>query len=211
MAITEGTKLRISLYATFHGQQCMNVWYYNVTGTFTGISAGAVGNAWWQRVKTDYRALVDVAFSNVFEKVLVTDVSEALGEYGEYSIPTGERVGTRSVASASGMPPFVAAGARLSVATRVTRPGQKRFAWVLEQDTSGPSVSTTYIDLANAVLAKAAVAGTLGVPALGMDLQPIVARVDPTTRVVTAWQPITGYTVSPTLTSQVSRKMGRGA
>lgn len=211
MAITENTKLQMSVFARFHGQLTMNVWYYNVSGTFSGIGAAAVAEAWWQHVKAAYRGLVDVAFSTTFEKVLCVNVSESLGEYGEYSIPTAERVGTRVVAGAVGMPPFVAAGARLAVGTRTTRPGQKRFGWVLESDSSGPSLGSEYITLANALLAKAAAQGTLGAPALGMILDPIVARLDPTSGLVTAWQNVTGYTVNPTTTSQVSRKMNRGA
>jgi len=210
MAITEGTLLQISVNYTLYLQQMMNVWTYEVGGTFSGITAGAVANAYWQRVKASYRGLISTDFGAAFSKVVVADASDPTGDYGEYSIPSSERTGTRSTSSSNGMPPFVAAGVRLAVATRVTRPGQKRFPGLMESDSAGENVDPGFITLVNAIMDAATVSVTLGSPALGMDLNPIVIKRDPATGSVLATEPVTGYTVNTRSTSQVSRKVGRG-
>jgi hypothetical protein len=211
MAITEGTLLRVSLSGLIYNQLVMNVWTYEVGGTFSGIEAGAVANAWWQRVKTPYRALVGTAFGAVFSKVIVADMENPLGDYGEYAVPVAERSGTRSNGSENGMPGFVAAGVRLSVATRVTRPGQKRFPWLMENDSAGSGLESGFSTLVATLMDAATVNVTLGAPALGMDLNPVVVRLDPATGLPVAYQPVVGYSINTSTTSQVSRKIGRGA
>lgn len=210
MAITEGTKLRVSLVGAWYDQLVMNVWTYQVGGTFSGISAGAVAEAWWNHVKDEYRAMVASGYGNAFERVIVADMDNPAGDYGDFSIPTAERVGTRSAGSAQGMPPYAAAGVRLSVATRVTRPGQKRFGWLLETDAAGPGLDPVFAGLVADVMDAATVGVTLGAPALGMDLDPIVVRLDPVTGLPVAAQSVTGYAINTNTTSQVSRKIGKG-
>jgi hypothetical protein len=211
MAITEGTKLEISVEAALYSQQVMNVWTYEVGGTFSGISAGSVAHAYWNHVKTTYRALVSTEFGPTFTRVLVKDLSDPTGDYGEYGVPVNERAGTRSATGVQGMPGFAAAGVRLTVATRVTRPGQKRFPFLLEDDSAGYGLTSGFTTLVNALMTAATVSVTLGAPALGMDLNPIVVRRDPTTGAVTAFQQVTGFAINPNTTSQVSRKIGRGS
>lgn len=211
MAITEGTLLQMTVAGFMYSQQVMNVYTYEVAGTFSGITAGAVANAWWNHVKTPYRALASTVFGVAFDKVIVRDMGDPLGEYGEYAIPTAERTGSRDTGATNGMPGFVAAGVRLGVGTRVTRPGQKRIAWLTETDSAGTALDAGFASLVNTLMAAAISNITLGSPAVGMALHPVVVRVDPTTRLPVAHQPITGYAVNTFTTSQVSRKVGKGS
>lgn len=211
MAITEGTKLEISLEGRWVTDTVMNVYQYEVGGTFSGISAGAVANAWWQHVKSAYRAIVTSASDVAFVRVLCKDLSDPSGDYGEYSIPTAEAAGTRSASGIQFLPHFNAAGVRLSVATRVTRPGQKRIPWLLEDDSQSGVLSSGMTSLLTTLFDAIIPDFTLGAPALGMDLNAIVVRKDPTTGLVTAYQPVTGYSINPYVTSQVSRKPGQGS
>lgn len=211
MTITEGMLLRVSMQGLLYNQLVMNVWTYSVAGTFTGVEAGAVAQAWWNHVKTPYRALVGTAFGAAFTRVIVADMEDPTGDYGEYAVPTAERPGTRSNGSENGMPGFVAAGVRLTVATRVTRPGQKRIPWLMENDSSGSGLESGFSTLVSTLVTACTTIPSLGAPALGMSLQPVVVRLDPATGLPTANQNVTGFSINTSTTSQVSRKIGRGA
>ena len=210
MAITEGNILEIAVKQASFSQTIMNVFNYEVTGTFTGISAGAVGNAWWQAVKASYRGIIASPYANYFQEVSVRVIDTPTGDYGVYSVPSGEKDGTRSYAGTDYQPTFLAVGARLTVDTRVTRPGQKRFGGLMEGDVSNSVLAGAVITAVEGFLDVACVGTlTLGSPALGMDLLPVVVRKNPDGTPNT-YQAITGRVVNNYVTSQVSRKLGRG-
>lgn len=211
MAVTEGNLIEVVVKQVAFQQQILNTWTYLVTGTFSGISAGAVANAYWQAVKATYRGVIADAYNPYFSAITVRVLDDPLGDYGEYSIPTGERAGTRVGGGGDLAPVFLATGVRLTVDTRVTKPGQKRIGGLMEGDITNGVVSGSVITTIDALMSVAA-AGvlTLGVPALGMDLLPVVVRKDPTTGIPTAHQEITGHLVNIQVTSQNTRKIGRG-
>lgn len=211
MAITEGTLLEITVDGLFGSTQVMNVWQFEVGGTFSGINAGQVANAFWQHVKNEYRAIVSNGSGPAFTRVLVRDLGDPLGEYGEYAVPTAEQAGSRNAAGSEFLPAFNAAGVRLTVDTRVTRPGQKRIPWLVETDSQSGAITATPVALINALMDKVIPNFTLGSPAAGMDLNCIVVKKDKTTGAVLAYQPVTGWLINPYITSQVSRKVGRGS
>lgn len=210
MAITEDSVLQISVSGQANGQTVMNVWHFLVTGTFTGISGGAVANAFWQAVKTTYRGIAPAGYSLAFQKVFVEDISVSDGDYGEYAIPTGEQPGSRDTGAAEGLPTFNAVGVKLVVGSRVTRPGQKRFGYMTEVDSVSGTVSSTLVTAVNNLMNTMVGGLTLGSPALGMDLLCVVVRKDPATGLPTATQEVLSWLVNPSVTSQVSRKLGRG-
>lgn len=211
MAITEGNLLEVAVKQTAFQQQILNTWTYQVTGTFSGISAGAVANAYWQAVKATYRGVIADQYNPYFSAVSVRVLDDPLGDYGEYSVPTGERAGTRSAGTGDLAPVFLATGVRLTVDTRVTKPGQKRFGGLMEGDLTNGVVSGSVVAAIDALMTVAAIGTlTLGSPALGMDLLPVVVRRNPTTGLPTASQAITGYLVNIQVTSQNTRKIGRG-
>lgn len=210
MGITEGTLLEVSVQGGVYSQAFLNVWQYEVTGTFSGISAGAVGHAWWDEVKANYRGLVTTPYTEAFTVVRVRELNNPTGEYGEYAVPLGEQAGTRNAEGAYVTAPFIAMGCRLTVGTRVTRPGQKRFWGFTEADTNGSGWSAAALSAAATLAAQMTASMTLASPALGMDLQPIVCRKDKATGEVLAHQNVTGYLLSNLVTTQNTRKVGRG-
>lgn len=210
MGITEGSVLQISVSGQANAQTLMNVWQFEVTGTFSGISAGAVANAFWQATKSTYRAIAPAGYSLAFQKVFVEDISEPLGEYGEYAIPTAEQPGTRDTGSSEGLPTFNAVGVKLVVATRVTRPGQKRFGYMTEADSVSGTVSSGLVTAVDNLMNTMVGGLTLPSPALGMDLSCIVCKKNPTTGELVDKQPVVSWLINPSVTSQVSRKAGRG-
>lgn len=211
MTVAIGSFLEISLSAKWHGQTVMNVYQYRVNAWPTPATGAEVGEAWWNHVSVPYRNLVDVAYGDTFEKVIVREVDDPTGLYGEYAVPPAQRPGTRPTTGSQGMPPFNAVSARLSVATRATRPGQKRFGWINEIDADGPYVNATFRGLVEDILDVMTVSMLLGAPAALVSLEPVVVSKAPVTGFVVAWQEITGYSINASVSSQVSRKIGRGS
>jgi len=210
MAITEGTLLEITLGMRFQESVLMNVYAYEVTGTFTGIAAVNVAEAWWNSVKNVYRNCIRASEAIGFRTVMLRELNNPAGEFAEWNIPTGEQQGTRSgVSSSEFLPQFNAGGFRLTVGTRLTRPGQKRIPGLVEEDSVAGVLSSAYTAVLEALAAVVDGPLTLGVPALGMDLQPIICSKDATGAVV-AHQNVVGHVLNPYVTSQVSRKVGRG-
>lgn len=210
MAITVGSYIDIQLRYLWQGQQMMNVFSYGVFELAGIPTAVNYGEAWWNAVKTTTRAMQQSGSGDTFFSVVVRELNNPNGEYGEFDIPSGERAGTRSAPTQSNaMPTFTAAGARLTVGTRLTRPGQKRVPFLAEEDNNGGALQTSFKTLFQAWLNVITSPFVLGAPALGVTLNPIVTKRDASGTVVAA-QPITGYVVNPYITSQNSRKPGRG-
>lgn len=211
MAIGAGSLIEVSLMQSFlSGNSVMNVFQYLVQGTFGPAGASAVGEAWWNHVKDEYRAICTTNASP-FRSVLVRELDDPAGAYGEYSIPTSEWPGTRPPPAGDWMPMFVTAGVRLTVDTRVTRPGQKRFSYLTESDCDGTYLSLGYSVPLGALMDVLTTELVLGAPVAGGSLLPIITKKDGATGAVLAHQPVTGYIINNAVTHQVSRRVGRGA
>lgn len=209
MAIYADDKLEIVVNMVSLSQQTLNVWQYNVGGWPGTVSLVQGLEGYWNHVKAAYRGIIPAALGNVFVSLKGRKLNDPAGDYAEFDIPTAERAGTRS-ASSDALPPFNAAGVRLVVGTRATRPGQKRFPGVMEGDNVAGVLGVTYttplITLMNLMVAEM----TLGAPAALVVLEPIVTRKDALGN-VTASQPVTGYLINPQISSQNTRKVGRGS
>lgn len=211
MAIAVDSILQLSLNMDHNGARLMNVYCYKVAVLPAPVSAVAYGEAWWNHVKATYRALSQTAAGPVFTSVLVRDLSDPTGELAEYSIPTADRTGTRGTTpNPEAMPNLNAVGVRLTVGTRVTRPGQKRIPFMTEYDVAGEQVAAAYVTLVQSVAGVVSSRAILGAPAAGVAIDPVVVGLN-TDGTIRAHQLVTGYNVNPYVTSQVSRKHGRGA
>jgi hypothetical protein len=211
MPIGIGVPLKITIEGELLGQTWNNVMWYTTDGAaFLTADATAVGQAYWNHIKVAWRAaMVD---NPLYYRTLSVRVSEPgpTGAFGEYPIPALEQVGTRSVVGANPLPAFNAAGIRLAVATRTTRPGQKRIVGGLEVDQDVGVWNTGYLTLVNAIAPFFALPIVLGAPVATGALEPIVTRLSPAGDTVLAQQPVVGWVTNTYVTSQVSRKPGRG-
>jgi len=210
MAIGTGSLIEVAITLGKPNEGQMNVWQYLVLD-FTGIPLAAeIGQAWWNNCKATYRALALATWGQNFQKVSVRELNNPTGEYGEYSISSSEQAGTRSSPTDSDpQPAFVAVGVRLSVSTRATRPGQKRFGFLTQTDCVGNTLQSAYKGLLDSHMGVMVAQHVLGAPALGVVLVPHVVRKD-TAGFTTANQAILGYAINDNVTSQVSRRIGRG-
>jgi len=211
MAFT-GDIVKIGLRYIYLGQRCQTERTYRGEGaTYYAADPTQVGEAWWNDVKAAWRGLANSSFGPVFESVYVEEVGGALS-YGEYSIPSAERTGTRAPGTlGDALPSYVACGVRLSVATRLTRPGQMRLPFVCDDDTQANALKAGYLALAATLAAKYSSVITLGAPVALATLAPLVVKYTQTVPpAVAADQEIVGYVLNGNVTSQVSRRPGHG-
>lgn len=211
MAIPGGSIIEVVMNMRYLNMEVLNVWQYGLT--VPGLEEPAIGLAegWWNHVKATYRALAQTGDGEVFRSVRVTNLSDPLGDYAEFDVPPAEQTGTRTVGTnPDRMPPYTSVGVRLTVGSRITRPGQKRFPFIAENDQSAGVLGVT---LRNLIIAHMVVmTGTmvLGAPVALSSLLPLVVRKIPSGG-VSAYQPVTGFLVNGNLTTQNSRKFGRGS
>jgi hypothetical protein len=210
IAIGIGVPLRITIRGQIIGQAFQNVaWYVTDGAAFLTADATAVGEAFWNDIKGVWRAAMLPSTGLTTDSILVSEVGPG-GAFGEYAIPSGERQGTRVGGTGDFLPSFNAAGIRLVVATRTTRPGQKRIVGGLEGDAGGQQWLPAYLTLINNIAPKFAEPITLGAPVATGVLIPHVVRTNADGSAVLASQEITGWVTNTNVTSQVSRKVGRG-
>lgn len=211
MAITS-ENLEIILRYTHLGQKMETVRTYRAVGAaFLTASPAGVGEAWWNDVKAAWRGVCASGYGNVFDSVFVREIGGGLA-YGEYAIPTAERTGTRASGTlGDGMPSYVAVGCKLTVGTGVTRPGQMRIPFLADADTLSNDVAPAFLTLCQTLAAKYSSVITLGSPVATGTLTPQVIRYTKTVPpAVEARQDINGYLLNSKVTSQVSRRAGRG-
>jgi hypothetical protein len=210
MALEAGDLIEVQLQQQVFSGIWYNTFQYRLEGSVPVAGAVAIAEGWWNHVKTTQRALVTAPFGSPFKSVKVRELNNPAGEFAEWDIPVGEQAGTRSApVDADLMPPMVAAGARLTVATRLTRSGQKRMGYLTQTDSSAQTLTAGYITLFSAWLNVVTSIMTLGAPAPLCALHPIVTRKDAQGTVL-AHQDVVGYVINPYTTTQNSRKIGRG-
>lgn len=211
MAIIPNSLIEVVLVQSQYNQQVLNVFQYLVADDPALPSAVQIAEAWWNDIKTTYRALIAVGFGDAAFSVKLRELNNLAGDYGEYDIPLAERVGTRAnPAQAEGLPSFNAAATRWVVGTRATRPGQKRTAFLMEGDNSSGGLQASYKTPLSAFMTHMTSFLTLGAPAALTRLQPIICRKDASGFVV-AHQDVTGFIIANQISSQNTRKIGRGA
>lgn len=211
MALENGSLIEIVHVGALFSQQVMTVWDFEVISITGATSAIAVAEAYWNHIKTTWRAMCVTSNGQQTLTLRVRELNNPVGEYAEFDIPSGEQAGTRTPPTQGELlPPFVAAGARLTVSTRTTRPGQKRIPNLVESDNLNGALQSAMKALVQAYLNVATFPMVLGAPAALTELSPIVCRKN-AAGLVTAHQPITGYLVNNNITSQNTRKIGRGA
>lgn len=211
MAIGAGSLVEITVVGDLGSDQWMNVFTYVVVGELGSPTAANIGEAFWNAVKDTYRPIVSSGWGSAFREVRVREMDDPMGEFGVWAIPSGERAGTGTAGAGGRLPSFNAAGIRLTVGSRVTRPGQKRIPGADEADANSQAWEGSYMTVLEAFADVIDSNQVLGSPAVGTEISPVVVRRDPATGLPVAHQPVIGHVVNPYITSQVSRKIGRGS
>ena len=212
MTYPNGVPTEITMVMSHIGQQVLNVWQYTSGNVAVGVEAVHIAEAWWNHVKATYRALAITGLSpSPFQSVRIRELNNPVGAYAEFSVPSGEQAGTRTPPTqAQLLPPYTAAAVRLAVGTRTTRPGQKRLPFLCEEDNASGNLQSAFNALVVSFMNNMDGIITLGAPAATATLTPIVVSKD-TAGNVTASQAWTTYVISPYISTQNTRKIGRGA
>jgi len=138
---------RLTFIQSFGGQECINVFYYRDVTATTFLPVN-VAQGWWDAIKATWRALQPTSSSFLNLRVECEALFGA-HPFGIYTIPVGEQQGLRAAAT-EWMPIFNAYTIKLDVGTRLTRPGSKRIAGLMEGDQStGQLVAGTLTLLQN--------------------------------------------------------------
>lgn len=209
MAIT-ASHLKVQLRGLFLGQVWQVIQWFEPEGAvFLTADVIQVAEAWWNHFKTPWRNFQPNSSQLTTESILISEPGSG-GAYAEYAIPVGEKQGLRSVGTSAWFPPFVAAGFRQTVATRTTRPGQKRFPGLLESDADNGILVGGTVTLINAMASNLCSLAILGAPVATGVLHPRVVRLSGSPETIVTSQRVTGYVTNPNVTTQNSRKYGRG-
>jgi len=212
MGVDLGSKVRIVVNQTLLGQQVQNVLHYVVTATAVDDTYAELAQGWWDDIKAAWRAAVTIPL--VTDSVEAYDNADPLGDYGIYTIPTAERPGLNGSDVES---PFIAAGFRFGVANRTTKPGYMRLSGVRdgEVDAAGvinATLLTKYTTLATALLNGfnygLLLAGHADLAVYGA---PHPASTRYPARDVAVYNDVTAITIPSNVTTQNTRKIGRGA
>lgn len=211
MAIT-GDALLVTLRMILLGQRIQTACFYTPGGAaFATANCDGVGEAWWNNTKDRWRAMVQTSPALASFESVVVEEFDGSGGLGEFAIPTLEKPGTRvDTADPTYLPSYAATGVRLSVPTRVTRPGQKRIPFMTRADVAGNVIQPGWLTLAATWAGIYSTTLTLGAPVLLGTLTAKVCSRDPADGHITAQQDITGFVINPQATSQVSRRVGHG-
>ena len=209
MPLVSGNVLRLTVSGASDGQILNNVWFVRMGFVSDpGITAVNVAEAWWNHVKAAYRGIATTGWAQAYINVAVEQVNVAAGEYGNYPIPLAEQAGTRSPGASPGSVntnTFTGVGMRLNVGTRLTRPGQKRFWGLSENDLTGNGLEAGVVTAANVLGAILDDNIVLGAPAALSELRHVIRQTGPDEAVMPV-QNITSASVSTRVRSQVSRR-----
>lgn len=211
MPVTSG-HLQVAIRGLYLGQQVEVVQWYRLNGAaFLTATVLGVLEAYWDNIKTDWRAFHVTGADNRTISLFGREPGIG-GAYAEFPIPTGEQQGTRSgVGGGDWMPPMNATGIKLVVGSGVTRPGAKRVWGMVEADQVSGVLQAGIVAVANMAATIFANSIILGAPVATGEMQGEIVRLDPTTQLVTVAQDVTGFIVKPNVTTQNSRKIGRGS
>jgi hypothetical protein len=208
-----GAEVKVEFRYEYLGQRCENVQSYICQGAiFTTVGMVQFLEALWNNYKDRLRAVAP-ANPDVFHFTSLngTQVGGSL-EFGEFPIPDAERLGLRGADDDDTWITGINAwGFRQTVATRFTRPGQKRFPFLVRSDVDGNVLAGGFDALKVAVATAFCSPSTLGAPALAGVAQPIIVHEPGTRDPVRHVQDVTGFVGNENVTSQVSRKAGHGA
>lgn len=207
MALPSGGLVRITVNQTQQLQQVRNVFWYRAEDAVGGDAAVGIGETFWNHVQAQWRAFVPTLASLTFESVDVRFM-DGDEDYGTYLVPEAQRNGTRSPAGSQLLPVFCAANITLNPANRQVRPGSKRIGGLLEVDNNANNVESSALTLLQNLAARFTQQIVSGV---FLDtLTPVVVGLPTETRPGRLLVPIVSAQVSRTLTTQNSRKLGRG-
>lgn len=207
MGTLAGGLIRITMNQTHHGQAVRNVFWYKAVDAVGGDAALGIGQTFWENVRTAWRAFLPTIQLLTFDSVDVRYMDDD-EDYAQYVVPDTERQGTRNVGASQLLPVFCAANITLNPANRKVRPASKRIGGLAEIDNAAntiePTTRTLLQTLGNTFTATLASGGFIDF------LEPVVVGMPNANRPARILVPIVSASPVRNVTTQNSRKIGRG-
>lgn len=206
MPVSNNSILRIIDHQVYDGQEVLNQYFYEVDTSIFAPTAAAVAEAWWNDCNTVIRNLQGSPLAHIRVSCEELDGSQ---DYGEYIIPPLEQNGTQT--GANPMSANTAYSITFRPVSRIVKPGGKRIAGVDESfNGSFGLISSGMIslltDYGDHMIAQLNIIGG-GAYVLTPKIVGFPTPERPT-RVAVDMQ---GFVVNPYVSTQNTRKRGRGS
>lgn len=183
----------------------LNVYHYRVSSGLLTISAATIAQVWWEDCNDVIRNLQTEELLHI--RVTCRNLDNP-ADYGEYLIPLADQPGLNP--SSDAMPRQDAVGVTFRGETVDTRPGSKRICGVPEaQSGEWGLLVPAYLSLVEDYAAHMSSQINSLTPAFVLD--PVIVGFPNDDRPVRVENNIVGYTINPYVTTQNTRKIGRGA
>lgn len=124
MTIGPAEHVRIVLNGNLFNQEVQNVMHFEMAGTGAALAEN-IAKGFWDWIKSPLRGVTTTDMN--YLSVDCYDNDDPAGDFGTYTIPSGERLGTYGLLT---LTPNSAYGMKLNVGNRTTKPGATRFAGV---------------------------------------------------------------------------------
>lgn len=206
MTVSNNSILQIIDHQVYDGQEVLNTYFYEIDTSIFAPTAAAVAEKWWGDVKTVIRNCQGSPLQHVRVSVEELDAGH---DYGEFIIPTIEQFGLQT--GANPMSSNTAFSITFRPTARTVRPGGKRIAGCDESFSGSFGLITSgMVSLLNDYGAHMVSQINIVVGGAYVLTPKIVGFPTPSrgARIAVDMQ---GYVVNPYISTQNTRKHGRGS
>lgn len=204
MPYVTGDVVRIGVLQRVQGVNARNVFHYEITQTDGNATADELLAAFQNAVVAPLAAIQSTSVE--YRTLTVDNLTDGLS-FGERAL--------FSVEGNVGGPPHpttVAFGFRLLRGSKLTRSGFKRFVGVVEDQTGGNVYQPAFLSGVelSAVIDALGQPVVSGAPGVDLSMRPVIVGKNRPTPLGFVFQPVVGVEFQDIVTTQVSRKPGRG-
>lgn len=199
-----GEIIKFNVAMTTVQQTARNIYYYRIAAAIGSMTGDEIAEAFFSW--NDTVVMPALSTTVTLDSVQVDNVSDGLS-FGEFSA-----TGYNGSQAGEAMGPFVAYGFTLLRTDKSTRNGFKRYAGVVEQAQSNGAIQSSWTGysalktIESQLSAQLALVGASG----QLDIDPVIYGDVTPTRPTPVWQYVSGAVLQPRITTQNSRKVGRG-
>lgn len=202
---TTGDILEIVDRQTTNPDTALNVYHYRLDSGILTIDPSTIAEFWWNDCNGVIRDLQSELLLHI--RVTCRNLDNS-ADYGEYLIPLDEQAGTNPTSDVQARQ--AAVGVTFRGATPTTRPGSKRICGIPEaQSGEWGELVPAYLSLVD--LYASHMASQLNSLTPAFVLTPVIVGLPNDDRPTRVENEIVAYSINPYITSQNTRKIGRGA
>lgn len=199
-----GDIVRFNVAMTTVQQTARNIYYYRIEAAINSITGNELAEAFFNFQDT---VIMNALSQTVtLNSVQVDNVTDGLS-FGEFAAS-----GFTGAITGEAMGPFIAYGYTLLRTNKLTRNGFKRFPGVVEDAQNNGAIQSSWVNYNRLLTIETQLAATLNLSGASgqVDVAPVIYGDVNANRPSPVWQYVSEAALSPRLTTQSSRKVGRG-